>query len=341
MLRSALKARAKAIGTRLLDQRGYAVIPKNLAYDWQLSPILAPSHAASDLTLEQTRYLQPDNPMLRDLQQRYAKFNPAVTTPFLWQEGYVTHEDLKYFRGDTAFRWQLRGRNYSYISYVVSTYYLKAIDQLGLFDRLDDDNAFGNYQFEIDGQLVSSDLLDSIAELNFLERHLRVSVTPMRMLDIGAGYGRLAHRAARALPHQTSFWCTDAIAVSSFLCEFYLKYRKVDDRTKTVFLDQVQNTLTPNSVDLAINIHSFSECRLEAIDWWISELARKSVRYLFIVPNAIVNGGATLATNDGTEFESVITRYGYRLRAKEPKYLRPEIQELGFCPSYHHLFERA
>ena len=287
-MRSA-KARVKAIATQLLNRRGYSIIPSNLAYPWQLAPNLAPSHASVDLTEEQLRYLSPDNPLLLELQKLgYAKFDASVTTPSVWASGYLTSEDLKYFRGDNAFRWQLRGRNYSPVSYVVTVYYLKSIDRLGLLDRLGDDNTFGNFTFQIDGKTVSSDLLDAVLELNFLDRHLQISTKPnLKMLDIGAGYGRLAHRTVMALPDLASYYCTDAIAASSFLSDFYIQYRQISHKAKTVFLDEVQNYSDLDNVDIAVNIHSFSECRVEAINWWVGQLARRSVRYLLIIPNAI------------------------------------------------------
>lgn len=336
-----LRTKAKAVATRLIDHRGYAIIPKHLAYDWQTAPALAPSHSGANLTDDQMRYLRPDNPVLLDLQARYDAFDKTVTAPLVWNSDQVTAEDIKYFRGDNAYRWQLRGRDCSYVSYVISTYYLRTIDKLDLFSRLEEDDEFGNFTFNIDGTVISSEILGAISELNFLDRHLQISTRQnVKILDIGAGYGRLAHRAIASMPNIASYCCTDGVAVSSFLCDYYLRYRGVGPRAKAVFLDQVQDALSSEHIDLAINTYSFSECRVEAIDWWVSNLARHSVPYVFIAPNGIRERGAVLSTNDGIDFSDILTRHGYRLKVREPQYHRPEVQELGFCPTHYHLFER-
>ena len=56
---------------------------------------------------------------------------------------------------------------------------------------------------------------------------------PLRLLDIGAGYGRLAHRLAESVP-ATEIMCTDAVPASTFLSEFYLRFRGVDNRATAV-----------------------------------------------------------------------------------------------------------
>src|SRR5207253_2638738 len=141
---------------------------------------------------------------------------------------------------------------------------------------------------DIAGHTVSRDLLDSIIELDFLDRHLgllnRRAVT---ILDIGAGYGRLAHRATAVVPGLTEYFCTDAIPHSTFLCEFYLRFRRATQKTQVVALDQIDQILNDREIDIAVNIHSFSECRLEAIAWWTSRLARSRIEHLFVVPNCI------------------------------------------------------
>ncbi len=102
------------------------------------------------------------------------------------------------------------------------------IERLGLLERLDEDGLFGVHTFIVDGRRVSRDLLDSALELAFLDRHLGISRPPVQtILDIGAGYGRLAHRAVTAFPETVRYLCTDAIATSTFLCESYLGFRGV------------------------------------------------------------------------------------------------------------------
>ena len=88
------------------------------------------------------------------------------------------------------------------------------------------------------------------------------------MLDIGAGYGRLAHRMVSALPGVERYLCTDAVAVSTFVSDYYLRFRGME-KALAIPLDVIDNSLRDYPVDLAINIHSFSECQTRAIEWWI------------------------------------------------------------------------
>lgn len=173
----------------------------------------------------------------------------------------------------------------------------------------------------------------------FLDRHLDIFSKPkLSVLDVGAGYGRLAHRMTSAVSGIERYFCTDAVAVSTFLCEYYLRFRGVD-KAQALPLDELDSTLARHPVDLAVNIHSFSECRLEAIEWWARLLRRYNVRWLMVVPNRSSSGGERLQTNDGREFLPLLELYGYYTVVKEPKFLDPVVQEYGLSPSWHHLLE--
>jgi putative sugar O-methyltransferase len=131
---------------------------------------------------------------------------------------------------------------------------------------------------------VSRDLLDSVAELAFLDDELGISERKTTILDIGAGYGRLAHRATTAFANVRCL-CTDAVPLSTFLSSFYLGLRAVGDRATVVPLDRIAETLEATRIDVAVNIHSFSECPISAIIWWLDLLAENAVDHLMIVPN--------------------------------------------------------
>jgi hypothetical protein len=286
-------------------------------------------------------YLRPENPKFLALKARYSAFDPAVTTPFVWTEEHVHPEDICYFRGDNAWVRQARkrGEKVDVLPYTLSLYYLKSVDRLGLFETLDEDDAFGNVTFRIDGRSVSRDLLDSVAEIHFLNRHLGLgSRSNIRVIDVGAGYGRLAHRLTSALPGIESVLCTDAVAASTFVSDYYLRFRGADN-AYVVPLDEIDNTLRDQPVEIGINIHSFSECRTDAIEWWARLLERHRVRYLVIAPNAVVRGGEHLATDDGRDMLPVFERHGYRTIVKEPKFLDPVVQEYGLAPTWYHLLE--
>lgn len=285
-------------------------------------------------------YLQPGNPRLEELKARYARVSTDATAPLHWTDSYVTAEEILRFRGDNAYVWQLRGDNMTAGAYALAAYYIESIDRLGLMDRLEEDGQFGACTFEIGGRRVSRDLLDSIIEIYFLEKHLGLSTRPdFTVLDIGAGYGRLAHRMLAALPNISSYLCTDAVPVSTFISEYYLRFRGLQGRATVVPLDEIEDALGSRKVDLAINVHSFTECHPPAIEWWISLLARRQVEYLMLVPNAGEHGGRRLETNDGKDFSAIVERQGYRLLAMEPKYRDPVVHAHAINPTCHYLFQ--
>jgi hypothetical protein len=335
------RAVARTLAQRLLQRYDYSIVSNALLYDWQKPATGVTPKTSLAPAADNDQYLRADNPRLRKLEEAYALVQGGVTTPTAWNADLVRAIDLQHYRGDEAYIFQRRGLNMNEMSFALTYYYLKATDRLHLFDRLSEDEAFGVNIFEvIDGRPVTRDLLDSVVELNFLERHLAVSQrASVVILDIGAGYGRLAYRSLAALPSIERYLCTDAVPVSTFLCEHYLRHRGVDARAEIVPLHEIQSTLRRYTVDLAINIHSFSECSLEAIAWWMALLREQRVSYFMVVPNAVEADGVTMLTIDGENFTNVITDHGYRLVARDPKYLDPLVQKYGPFPGVHFLFE--
>src|SRR5262249_4135162 len=158
-----------------------------------------------------------------------------------------------------------------------------------------------------------------VNELLFLERTLALSSRErFSVLDIGAGYGRLAHRAVSAFSQLDDYCCVDAVPESTFLCEYYLRQRELSPRARVLSLDRVTAELSPGSFDVAVNIPSFPECPYAAVEWWVELLRRLEVPYLFIVPNepdqllTLEPGGAR------RDFRPLIEEAGYRLAASEP-----------------------
>src|SRR5262245_49383753 len=96
-------------------------------YDWQRP--LAPSRPSSGPTDPR---LTDDHPRLLALRERYRRCDPAVTTPDLWTADYIAGELLRQFRGNDAYLWQRIGPNMNELGYVLTTYYVRSIDSLGL-----------------------------------------------------------------------------------------------------------------------------------------------------------------------------------------------------------------
>ena len=335
-----LKTNLRTQLAKFLKQQGYELLPSHALYEWQKFNIAKPSYKESQLPEGAKNYLNKENERLKELEAKYDKFDDEVTSHLIWKEGHVRPDDLLYFRGDNAYVYQLRGSNMNILGYALTTYYVKSIDKLGFLQKLEEDDYFGNYTFLIDNKKVSRDLLDSINEIYFLEKHLKISkMQNLKILDIGAGYGRLAHRMLEALPNIKTYYCTDAVAVSTFISEYYLRFRKLEERSRVIPLDNIENTLQNEHIDIALNIHSFSECSIQAVEWWISLLNKNRVKHLMIVPNIYTDSKDKLVTHDRQDISKILEKHNYKLSVKEPKFSDSVVQEYGMNPTTYYLFE--
>lgn len=298
--------------------------------------------------------LRGDHPDLVNLRQRYAALreHPAAAHSY-WTAGFVNNNvDLRNFRGDNAYVWQVRyALRESLLHYFANTLHIERIDNRGLLKRLSEDGAFGCYAFRYEGRdPVSRDLLDSINEMYFLGRHASLFDQPdLRVLDIGAGYGRLAHRMSVALPNLQRYVCVDAVPESTYLSEFYLGYRGISpDRVQVVPLDQIETLAQMPPFHLAVNIHSFTECNYEAIRWWLQLVSRLGVARLFIVPNKGPSGAKhdfNSIESDGRrlDFFGLFREAGYELEVQAPKFSDPHLQTgiRWFADTQYFLFRRV
>jgi len=339
-----------SLANRLLRAMRVQLVSTSELAALQASSELPEPAEPADLPAEVAAELQPDNPRLSELRRRYAGHPAAAGSR--WTSEFVGRQiDLSRFRSDSPYVWSERDAYVRRegvktrvatraVNYVLSGYYAREQDDAGILQRITDDGLFGNRRVAVDRDLtVSRDLLDSVLELNFLERHLGISQrATLTVLDIGAGYGRFAHRLAEAFPHARAV-CTDGVPESSFLCEYYLRFRGVDDRAQVVPLDELASRVAPGEVDLAVNIHSWSECPLAVIRWWLGFLADRRVRHLMVVPN---DGEQLLSLEHGgdqLDFAPALEQCGYRPLLREPKFGDTSCQRLGVYPTYYHLFE--
>jgi SAM-dependent methyltransferase len=241
--------------------------------------------------------------------------------------------------------WQRRDLN-APIHLVLTAYYLMA-GEAAPYLHLGEDDLFGAYTVRVaESLVVSRDLLDSVNEMWFLDRALGLrSAHDFTILDIGSGYGRMAHRLVSACPEIAQVLCVDAIPESTFLCEYYLRFRRVDSRARAVPFPDIEEALKRQRIDLAVNVHSFSECTLQSIRWWLDLVRKHRVKHLMVVPNAEKSGGTRLFSleQDGSrlDFGPEIASRGYRLVLREPKYRDSTVQQFGVSPSHYFLFELA
>lgn len=318
----------------LAERFGLAINRTGSLYPWQVRPVLAGSHTAK-VPEEARADLRLDNPRLLELERRYGDFDPTVITPTVWNKDKISAEDLLYFRGDNPYVFQLRSRSGNELAYALTYYYLRSGAARPILDAIDEDGAFGVHTWEFEGKQVSRDLLDSVGEIDFLQRHAGLGTTATSLLDIGAGYGRLAHRVAQVMPGVTVS-ATDAFPSSTFLSDYYLRFR--GSRARVVPLDEIEATLAERTIEIATNIHSFSECPPSAIDWWVSRLARNGVRHLMVVPNLSAPDGRCL-TNRGEDMDAIFARHGYVCRVREGRYADPVVMRWGVDGITLSLFE--
>ena len=276
-------------------------------------------------------HLRSDNPRLLELRERYARYSSNFQHT-QWSPDVLAHElDLKSFRADNAYNWQVRG-NVQEIQYLLTAYYAREMDALRIFGGLFEDDYFGAHTFDFNGtHCISRDLLDSVIQINFLHRHTGLgSIAGGTILDIGAGYGRLPWRLSRALPNLSNIWCTDGVPESTFLCEYYLTFRRADERVNVFALDEVAERIRGRHIHVVSNVQSFTECPTETIAWWFNVLDTATVDYLFIVPNA--PDELLSMDTDGVrrDFQPLIEAHGFRLVAKEFAYQgAPSVQAHG------------
>ena len=269
------------------------------------------------LPTDAKQYLQHSNPRLQELISRYAEVRFFENS--FWKARRI---DLLNFRGEWNYLAQLDYKE-TERKYLMTAAYVAALDDQHFLERLSEDSLFGAVTIRVlDDLIISRDLLDSILEIRFLSRHLNLDPEQRYVcLDIGAGYGRFAHRFTSLFP-RSQVYCVDGVAVSTFLCEFYTRFRECNDRAEAIPLYELSR-LSNVKIDFATNIHSWSECPLSAVKYWLDLLADLRVSFLFVVPNWLDEQQMFLTIEpDGSRvsFLPEIERHGYRLKVIERKF---------------------
>lgn len=257
----------------------------------------------------------------------YSQFDPDYLQP-VWNYKHTQGISLRNFRADNVYVWQKR--NYRKKTLLESFRKVIQSDEHNLLEFMSEDGSFGVEQYDVDGKTFSRDLADSVLEINFLMNHLPKQ--PLRVLDIGAGYGRFARRCLEC-GFAKEVFCIDAIAISTALSEFYLAPQIANGSAKVVCFHH-QDFLYSQEFDLATNIHSFSEMSLTAVEKWVDLVAKLEIPWLFIVPN-----GPDLSLNDGTDFFHLLQRRGYNIHTRRKKYFNSTFCNQDFYPAIYYLLK--
>lgn len=172
--------------------------------------------------------------------------------------------------------------------------------------------------------------LDSNLEIDFLQRHLGITKST-KILDIGAGYGRLAVPLSRM---SGRYVCVDAVPISTEICRGYCRRF-----APTVEVPSLPDFLALHpkeflGFDLAINIHSWNECGTEQIKEWLGVLDDLKMPFLFTVSHGQNSGTSEksyYAWSPGMPSFKPLIEKQYTLVAEE---------EIGFSRHPHALWKR-
>ena len=214
-----------------------------------------------------------------------------------WQNGHERNINEDKFRGHEQYLGQ---HGYPHRAVVD---YLKSVGLADWISKLSEDDAFDNPVEIVDGLTVSRDLLDSILEIDFM---LRAGGLPCgTILDIGAGYGRLAYRITQSF-ESTSVYCVDAISISQRVCAKYLAYRGAT----RAFVGE-----RPVHADLAINVFSWGECALDEVRGWLDVLEEMQVPRLFHIPHTLSFGSnsSERGSGNGESYRPDLESRGWKL----------------------------
>jgi putative sugar O-methyltransferase len=249
-----------------INQNYHNFIPRSWE-DPKLAPLI--TTFADDLSLDDLTALI-ENPGTSILAPLFAEGSPAL---------FPSSSDLVLYRTLVTLCWRKA----------------RALDKLGLCTRLTEPELGNPIRVTINGRLVSQDLATSIAEINcFLPRLSETVQDPIEVLEIGGGYGRLAHAIFQARPVRR-YMIVD-IPPALQICARYLSrlvpnlrvfharsFERWEDvsqeieASNLVFLFPHQLQLLPNNyVDASLAISSLHEMRLSQANSYLAEMGRVS-----------------------------------------------------------------
>jgi putative sugar O-methyltransferase len=259
-----------------------------------------------------------------DLCNKYKDFyikNNFNINPTVWKQNsnYILDSFNQNFRSENAFVWQEQfGNNKEiYIEYYKK---IKYIDIDNLLNKTFECCSYGCKTYDFDNIKISRDLLDSILEIYFLKSFFP-SLTKLSLLEIGGGYGRLCKRYLDCFPN-SKYYITDAIPQSTFISKIYLNEKK----NNVIDLYDIQAKIKSLKIDIAVNIHSFPECNINDIEWWIKFINSNKIKYIFYVPNNPKSTPEFIPSNTGESILNLFNKYNYNVKHFRNMFLELDIK---------------
>ena len=253
----------------------------------------------------------------------YIKNNFNIN-PTVWKQNsdYIKNSFNLNFRGENAYVWQERlGDNKkTYIEYYKI---IKSIDKDNLLNKTFESGSYGCKSYDFDNIKISRDLLDSILEIYFLKSFFP-KLNELSLLEIGGGYGRLCKRYLDCFP-DSKYYITDAIPQSTIFSKIYLNEKK----DSVINLYDIQEKIKSLKIDIAVNIHSFPECNIKDIEWWIKFIYSNKIKYIFYIPNHPKSTPNFMPSNTGESILNLFNKYNYNV-----KHFKNMFSELNIKYSY-------
>tara|TARA_Y100000816_G_scaffold288138_1_gene272153 strand:+ start:904 stop:1734 length:831 start_codon:yes stop_codon:yes gene_type:complete len=244
--------------------------------------------------------------------------------PTVWKQSsdYVLRSFNINFRGENAFVWQeqLGDNKETYIKYYKI---IKSIDKDNLLNKTFECGSYGCKSYDFDNIKISRDLLDSILEIYFLKSFFP-NLNELSLLEIGGGYGRLCKRYLDCIPN-SKYYITDAIPQSTFFSKLYLNGKN----DSVINLYDIPEKIKTLKIDIAVNIHSFPECNINDIEWWIKLINSNKIKYIFYVPNNPQSRPEFMPSNTGESILDLFNKYNYTV-----KHFKNMFTELNIKYSY-------
>lgn len=199
------------------------------------------------------------------------------------------------------------------------------------------DAEFGARVVETTHGKVTRMWLDSCVELGFLSRNMPDDAGS-HILEIGAGYGRLAAFIAALDTDEDlkafRYVCVDPVPISTRICRDYCaRFAPAVEVPSLPDFLAIHNQ-KGYAFDVAINVHSWNECTREQISAWLDLLDELGVKYLFTVShgqNDAAIEGAWYAWEPGRPSFRPLIEARYEVIAEEA---------IGFSRHPHVLWSR-
>jgi putative sugar O-methyltransferase len=184
------------------------------------------------------------------------------------------------------------------------------------FDRFEESAVGAPTAFAFDGHVVSAGgIVNALTSYRIVEACARVGLAgrPLRILEIGAGYGQVAHQLLQQLDVETYAVCD--LPENAFLTAYYLQVNHPE--REALFLGAGESTggapglafaIPPHlhrlegSFDLIVNSYSFQEMTLESVRDYVGFAAERLTPGGFLYSlNAHAKAGVRVPSDYGIE----------------------------------------